>query len=93
MNKRRGWSNETEVSYSPGVSFLDEEVLHPFCLPLTEGVISMTINEADQPGEGRITQLVPIGNFLVLEKGIYMLGCRLNGIVLRGIGLKDNLPP
>ncbi len=53
----------------------------------------MTIDKGDQPGEGRIMKLTPIGNFLVVEKGIVMLGCRLNGIVLRGIGLNDNLPP
>ncbi|MBA7483556.1 hypothetical protein ES707_19071 [subsurface metagenome] len=36
-------------------------------------------------------KLASVGNFLVIEKGIIVLSCRLNGVVLRGIGLNDNL--
>jgi hypothetical protein len=53
----------------------------------------VAIDEADQPGKRRLMQLAPIGNLLVIEKGIVMLGCRPNGIVLRGISLNNNLAP
>jgi len=38
----------------------------------------MAISKAGQLGEGGIMKLAPIGDFLVIEKGIVVFSCRLN---------------
>ena len=53
----------------------------------------MAINKPGQPGKGRIMKLASVGNFLSIKRGIIMFSCCLNGIVLWGIGLDDNLTP
>jgi hypothetical protein len=53
----------------------------------------MAINKASQLGEGGIMKLAPIGNLLIIEKGIVVFSCRLNCIMLRSVSLNDNLSP
>ena len=53
----------------------------------------MAVSETDQTSKGGIMKLASIGNFLVIERGIVMFSCRLNGIVLWGVGLDDNPSP
>ncbi|MBA7712374.1 hypothetical protein ES703_121348 [subsurface metagenome] len=38
-------------------------------------------------------ELAAVGNFPVIKKGVILFGCCLNSIMLRGVGLNDNLSP
>ena len=51
----------------------------------------MGVNKQRQLAEGGIMKLAPIGNFLLIESGIVMLGGGLYSIVLGGEGLNNNL--
>ena len=53
----------------------------------------MAVSETNQTGEGGIMKLASIGNFFIIERGIVMFSCCLNGIVLWGVGLNDNPSP
>ena len=53
----------------------------------------MAANKAGKLGKGRIPKLAPIVNFLFIERGIVMTGDRLNGVMLRRIGLDYNPTP
>ena len=92
MNKGWRWPNKTEVVYPLSVYFLSKQTLDPFCFSLAKGIVSVAVDKASQPGEGGIVKLAPIINFLVVEKGIIVLGGCLNAVMLGGIGLDDDLP-
>ena len=53
----------------------------------------MAMNKASQLGEGRIMKLATIGNLLIIKKGIVVFSCRLNGIMLWSVSLKNDLSP
>ena len=72
--------------------FFKEDMAYSFCLSVTQVIISVSVNQADEMAKGRVIELTPVIYLLMIKAHIIMPGGRFDGVVLWGVCLDDDIP-